>query len=113
MSYPAGSQPGIDVSHYQLAVDWNQVAQGGDVFAIAKASDGSTADDYFADNWAGMQSVNMIRGSYHFFYPDMDAGVQSDAFLQSLAKANGGSAGLNPGDLPPALHLEITKSVDN
>ena len=37
---PAGSLPGIDVSHYQGTIDWAQVSASGVRFAIAKATDG-------------------------------------------------------------------------
>jgi lysozyme len=114
MAFPAGSQPGIDVSHYQGAVDWSTVAAGGEVFAFAKASEGSgdkSGDIYFADNWSGMKAADLLRGAYHFFHPGSDASAQADAFLGSLSKANGGSVVLNPGDLPAALDLEVTDAV--
>jgi lysozyme len=114
MAFPAGAQPGIDVSHYQGAVDWPTVAEGGEVFAFAKASEGSgdqAADLCFADNWVGMKAADLLRGAYHFFHPGSDANAQADAFLASLSKTNGGSPVLNPGDLPPALDLEVTDSV--
>jgi lysozyme len=112
MPFPVGAQPGIDVSHYQTAVDWNAVSSGGDVFAFAKASEGGTVKDmYFADNWAGMKAAGLLRGAYHFFHPSSDAQAQADFFLQRLAEANGGSPLLAQGDLPAALDLELTDGV--
>src|SRR5216684_2415566 len=112
MPFPAGAQPGIDVSHFQAVVDWNTVSSGGDVFAFAKASEGASVKDmYFADNWVGMKTAGLLRGAYHFFHPSTDAQVQADLFLQVLASANGGSPLLAQGDLPAALDLEVADGV--
>jgi len=109
MGFPAGAVPGIDVSHYQSHVDWDTVAGGGERFAFAKASEGLTASDaYFADNWAGSKRAGLLRGAYHFYHPNSDATQQANHFLQALARANGGSPHLAPGDLPAALDLEVT-----
>jgi lysozyme len=113
MPFPAGAQPGIDVSHYQAAVDWSAVVSGGDVFAFAKASEGATVKDlYFVDNWSGIKAAGLLRGAYHFFHPAIDAQAQADFFLQRLSQANGGSPQLAPGDLPAALDLEVTDGVN-
>jgi len=112
MAFPAGAQPGIDVSHYQEVVDWPTVHSAGDVFGFAKASEGQfTTDQYFADNWAGMKAVGVLRGAYHFYHPSKDAQAQVALFLKCLATGNGGSPLLAPGDLPAALDLEITENV--
>ena len=108
MGFPASGLPGIDVSHYQGTVDWKKVAAGGEAFAYAKASEScGGADPYFADNWASIKSVGMLRGAYHFFHPDQDPAKQAQVFLAALSKANG-SPTLAPGDLPATLDLEVT-----
>ncbi len=90
---------GIDVSHYQGTVDWQQVAAQGIQFAFAKATEGVTlADPEFATNWAGMKAAGLLRGAYHFFEPNDDAGQQAAFFL--------GAVQLESGDLPPVLDVE-------
>lgn len=97
---------GIDVSHYQGVVDWQQVAQAGMAFAFAKATDGITyVDPELAVNWPGMQTAGLLRGAYHFFEPNDDATAQAQHFLSTVQ--------LVPGDLPPVLDVEITGGVSN
>lgn len=97
---------GIDVSHYQGVIDWQQVATTGLSFAYAKATDGQTLNDpQFAANWAGMSETDLYQGAYHFFHPDLDPVAQANFYLQALTAANG-SAVLGPGCLPPALDVE-------
>ncbi|MCU1256763.1 MAG: Lyzozyme (1,4-beta-N-acetylmuramidase) [Candidatus Angelobacter sp.] len=98
--------------YYQEVVDWAVVASGGVGFAFAKASEGkSVSDAYFVDNWSAIKAAGMLRGSYHFFHPASPPQEQADLFLTQLAKANGGSAVLSPGDLPPMLDIEVTDGV--
>jgi lysozyme len=111
MAFPAGSVPGIDVSHYQGVVDWASVAAGGEAFAFCKATEGvNTVDQYFHDNWQGIKAAGLLRGAYHFFHPNLDAAAQAASFLAALRAANG-SATLAPGDLPVTLDLEVTGGV--
>jgi lysozyme len=112
MAFPAGAQPGIDVSHYQAVVDWSAVNSAGDVFAYPEASEGGTISAiYFADNRSGITAAGMLRGAYHLFHPSTDPNAQANFFLQQLANANGGSPLLAAGDLPAALDLEVTDAV--
>jgi lysozyme len=97
---------GIDVSHYQGVVDWQQVAQAGMSFAFAKATEGITyVDPQLAANWAGIQAAGLVRGAYHFFEPNDDATLQAQHFLATVQLA--------PGDLPPVLDVETTGGVSD
>lgn len=90
---------GIDVSHYQGTIDWQQVAQAGIRFVFVKATQGITVvDPQFQTNWQGAKAAGLLRGAYHFFEPDDDPGLQ----VQNLLAALGG----DPGELPPALDVE-------
>lgn len=96
---------GIDVSHYQGAVDWNQVHQAGMSFAFAKATEGlSYVDPEFAANWSGMLAAGLIRGAYHFYDPEADASQQAAHFLAIVGE-------IGPNDLPPVLDVETTNGV--
>jgi len=99
-----GDALGIDVSHYQGSVDWQQVQVAGIQFAFAKATEGITwSDPEFATNWAGMKTAGILRGAYHFFEPDDDAAQQAEFFLQTVQ--------LESGDLPPALDVETAAAT--
>lgn len=94
---------GIDVSHHQNTIDWNQVGAAGYQFAFIKALEGITSfDPDFQANWAGAEAVGLLRGAYHFYHPDDDPQEQAEAFLSIYQPS--------PGDLPPALDIEITDS---
>ncbi len=96
---------GVDVSHYDGAIDWGKVAASGRAFAIAKATEGITfVDPQFQANWAGIKAARMVRGAYHFFRP-ADGGVkQADWFLSKVGA-------FAAGDLPPILDWEVTDGV--
>ena len=112
MAWPTGAVPGIDVSHYQAAVDWPTVQSAGVTFGFAKASEGESSSDlHFVDNWSGMKAAGILRGAYHFFHPARDPQAQANCFLQQLAKANGDSVVLAAGDLPAALDIEVTDGI--
>ncbi|MCA1567216.1 MAG: glycoside hydrolase family 25 protein [Acidobacteria bacterium] len=95
---------GIDVSHYQGAVNWREVKGAGCAFAFAKATEStSIVDPEFAANWSGMKSVGLVRGAYHFFRPEQNAVEQANHFLQVVQ--------LEPGDLPPVIDIELNDGV--
>jgi len=99
-----GDVQGIDVSHYQGTVDWPQVKATGIQFAFAKATEGVTLlDSEFATNWAGMKAAGLLRGAYHFFEPNDDAGQQATFFLDTVQ--------LESGDLPPVLDVETAAAT--
>lgn len=100
---------GVDVSYYQGNIDWHAARDSGIAFAIARASDGTGfKDPKFAQNWIGMRDAGIVRGTYQFFRPQKDPIAQADLMLQMIDDAGG----LQPGDLPPMLDLEVTDGVD-
>ncbi len=89
---------GIDVSHYQGAISWAQVAASGNVFAFIQATQGTGyIDATFAANWAQAAAAGILRGAYHIFYPNQDPVDQAERFLSTLT---------SKGELPVALDLE-------
>jgi lysozyme len=93
---------GVDLSHYNGAVDFGKVAGAGFAFAYLKASEGQqTKDPLYAANYAGMQQIGVPRGAYHFFYPQLDAQAQATNFLSVVTQ-------LNSGDLPPVIDVEVS-----
>ncbi len=96
---------GIDVSHYQGAVDWNAVRGAGVTFAFAKATEGvTTVDATFSTNWPAIGAAGLLRGAYHFFHPEEDAASQAQHFLSVVGT-------LSAHDLPPVLDVEVTNGV--
>jgi lysozyme len=96
-----GDIRGIDVSHFQGVVNWQKVAASNVMFALAKATEGvGSKDIMFTANFAGMKSAGIFRGAYHFFRPKSDAKAQADTFLHVVSR-------LDPGDLPPAIDVEV------
>ncbi len=95
---------GIDVSHWQNTIDWNQVATSGKRFAYMKASEGTTlVDPTYAGNRAQAKALGLYVGAYHFARPGRNAGdaiAEADYFLAMSQ--------LVAGDLFPVLDLEVT-----
>ncbi|HSQ65777.1 MAG TPA: GH25 family lysozyme [Polyangiaceae bacterium] len=99
---------GVDVYEGQGTIDWTSVKGAGIDFAITRVSDGTAyPDSTFEANWVGIQKAGMVRGLYQFFRPDVDPIAQADLMFSKLAKAGG----LQSGDLPPVLDVEVTDGL--
>lgn len=95
---------GVDVSHWDGTIDFKKVKADGKVFAIMKATEGTSyVDPTFATNWADAKTAGVVRGAYHFFHANMDPMAEATHFLSTMGP-------LEPGDLPPTLDLEVTDS---
>lgn len=96
-----GFKEGIDVSHWQGAIDWSRVRAAGKTFAVIKATEGvSFLDDRYAQNKAGALGQGMKVGAYHFARPGNDPVREADWFVDHM--------GLQHGMLIPALDIEVT-----
>jgi GH25 family lysozyme M1 (1,4-beta-N-acetylmuramidase) len=93
-------QEGIDVSHWQGTIDWDQVASAGKTFAVAKATEGiGWEDDSYDANKAGASAAGLKFGAYHFARPGTnDPVIEADWFVDV--------AGYEHGMLIPTLDLE-------
>ncbi|MBU6341697.1 MAG: glycoside hydrolase family 25 protein [Bacteroidetes bacterium] len=107
---PSGySIHGIDVSKYQARIDWNRVKQmkvGGIkiTFAFIKASEGTwMKDPQFGNNWENARKAGIIRGAYHYFYPDLNPRDQAILFTRMVR--------LRSGDLPPVVDIEEVRGM--
>ncbi len=100
---------GIDVSHHQAAIDWNDVRDMQDKnlkigFAFIKATEGlSTVDNTFRRNWFKTGEAKMPRGAYHYFIASKSGRAQAENFIDNVV--------LQKGDLPPVLDIERTFGV--
>lgn len=77
----AGGQ-GIDVSHYQGRIDWEEVATDKTIsFVYIKATEGANlVDEFYLRNLYGAKRVGIPAGAYHFFSPSVSALVQLENF---------------------------------
>ena len=90
---------GIDVSHFQGTIDWNEVAKAGRDFAFIKATDGCVGvDPMFKANWQAARAAGLRRGAYHFFRPQQDSERQAFRVIEML--------GNDMGELPVVLDFE-------
>ena len=65
---------GIDVSHYQGQINWDDVVNGTAIsYAYLKATEGaSLVDDTYQRNLKEARRVGLSVGSYHFYRPNVD-----------------------------------------
>ncbi len=102
-----GTLEGLDVSHWQNAIDWLAVAGSGKTFAYIKASeDIDFVDQNYAANRASANAAGLVIGAYHFAQPDASAGdaaAEADHFVDTAQPV--------AGDLLPVLDLERTGSL--
>ncbi len=64
---------GIDVSHYQGYIDWNEVARNRDIhYVYIKATEGGELmDNMFRLNIRGARRAGLKAGVYHFYIPSV------------------------------------------
>ncbi len=91
---------GIDVSHYQGNINWQEVAHNSDIrYVYIKATEGGKlVDDTYHRNLQGASEVGLHVGAYHFYRPDADFKGQFDN-LASIVK-------LGDQDLIPIIDIE-------
>lgn len=101
------AREGIDVSHYQGTIDWDQVARTGDVgYVFIKASEGGTIqDDMYSYNISEARRAGVLVGSYHFFRANTNLDDQFSNFT-SVAKRE-------QQDLVPIVDVEHTNGVSD
>ncbi|MGG2141496.1 glycoside hydrolase family 25 protein [Symbiopectobacterium sp. RP] len=59
---------GIDVSKWQGAIDWEEVAESGVKHAFIKMTEGGTyVDPKFVENWNNAKLANINVNCYHYF----------------------------------------------
>ncbi len=102
-----GTVDGVDVSAYQLRVDWAGLAASGVRFAYVKATEGTSfVSPTYAAQRDGARSAGMLVGGYHYARPASSTGA---AQARHLLAVTGGwrSDGRS---LPDALDLEDSTS---
>lgn len=78
---------GIDVSHYQGAINWVSVGTDTAIsFVIIRATMGEKQDERFKYNLRSANSRGFIIGVYHYFDPNKDARIQARNFISNVQK---------------------------
>lgn len=103
-NYEHGMQ-GIDVSHYQGRVNWEEVARDRKVtFVILKATEGNSfVDNTYARNFSECKRLEIPVGSYHFYRANVDPEEQYNNMMRVI----------NPQrqDILPVIDVELTNGV--
>lgn len=124
MAYKVGERVyGIDVSHHQPDINWDQLALYCDaqgrvhrtkskehtylqpvLFAYIKATEGTTVKDAtYSVRATEAERHGLCKGAYHFFHLGSDVDAQVHNFLETVS--------WTPGDLPPALDIEVEDEI--
>ncbi|MGI9373083.1 MAG: GH25 family lysozyme [Hyphomicrobiales bacterium] len=81
---------GIDVSHHQGPIDWQEVASSDVQFVFMKATEGRDfKDTRFTQNWREARAVGLAVGAYHFFSPCRSGAEQAAHFINTVPKESG------------------------
>ncbi|MDC0339013.1 GH25 family lysozyme [Flavobacteriales bacterium] len=96
---------GIDISHYQKNIKWDDIDNKKVSFVFIKATEAKTYKDCnFNRNWKGAAKQQLKKGAYHFFHPGKDPIQQFDNFKNTVQ--------LKKGDLAPLLDVEVTNGLN-
>ena len=94
---------GIDVSHHNPILNWENVASQNISFAYLKATEGiSHKDRNYIYNYQLAKQAGLKVGGYHFFSFAISGEEQARHFIETLQHASG--------DLIPAIDVEHSKS---
>ena len=97
-----GHLDGIDVSHWQGNIDWQQVKSDGKQFAFIKATESTNfIDNKFYYNINEATKAGIMAGAYHFARPSANDARSEARFFAGVAGQYVGS-----GYLRPVLDLE-------
>ncbi len=96
---------GIDVSHYQGTINWDDVVNGTPIsYVYLKATEGaSLVDDTYERNLSEARRVGLSVGSYHFYRPNVNWEEQFQNMTSVVKMENQ--------DLVPIIDIEHRGSV--
>lgn len=95
---------GIDISHHQKNINWNNLDHKKPHFVFLKATEGAShCDTKYNEHKKILRQKEILNGSYHFFSYTTSGKKQSDFFMK-IAK-------FKKGDLAPVLDVEFKKNM--
>lgn len=90
---------GIDVSHWQGEINWEDVKNQDFKFVFIKASEGNDfVDDCFIENWDNSNEAGILRGAYHYFTTGSSGAEQAENFISVVP--------VEDNSLPPVIDIE-------
>lgn len=90
---------GVDVSHYQGVINWNDLEEQGVSFAFIKATEGSGhTDEFIYDNLKNAAGTDILTSAYHFFSFDSPGETQAENYISVV--------GADEIDMPPVVDVE-------
>ena len=79
----------LDVSSWKGAINWDDVHPRPDL-VICHASNGiQDRDDLFSNHWNNLKHMQIKRGSYHIFDPNIGSHRQIRNYLGAVEQAGG------------------------
>lgn len=96
---------GIDISHHQHTINWQQVAATGTQFVYIKASEGETfRDTLYEENVSRARAAGVKVGSYLYFHPNVSVKRQFENFRDIVREEYQ--------DLIPMVDVEETSGMN-
>jgi lysozyme len=92
---------GIDVSHYQGIINWNEMRTSRHPieFVFIRSTMGvNGVDKRFAENWEKAKEHNYVRGAYHYYRPNENSTKQFENYKSQVK--------IKSGDFIPILDIE-------
>lgn len=90
---------GIDVSHHQGRIEWEDVAEFGIDFVFIKATEGTDwVDPRGHTNWKGAKDAGLKVGAYHYYRLCKNGSAQAELFIDNVP--------IDSSALPPVIDLE-------
>ena len=81
---------GIDVSHYQGGIDWEDIEKQGVEFAYIKATEGSSyVDECYESNRKKAEETGIHIGFYHFFSFESPGITQAEHYIGTVGGLEG------------------------
>jgi lysozyme len=99
---------GIDISHWDGDINWDELDNQTIYFVYMKATEGEDfVDPSFETNWAAIRRTSLRRGAYLFFDPVLNTEAQvtqAQNFIRTVKD-------YAQGDLPPMVDVEDDPEV--
>ena len=106
VNYPLVTSIGIDVSHFQQNVDWEEVKKAEITFVYSKATQGiNDVDPKYKRNRTETHANGLHHGPYHFYVPSHDPIQQADFFIKTVQF-------MEKDMMPPVLDLEMIPKIE-
>lgn len=105
INFPLQTSRGIDVSHFQQDVNWEDIKKAGITYVYSKATQGiGNVDPKYKRNRELTHANGLRHGPYHFYVPSHDPVQQADFFVKTVQF-------MEKDMMPPVLDLEMIPNI--